>query len=107
MTETNVRGLLFGLPQHKRNPCQVCFLATKMSGETPSDNYNSFQEFLDEHQYSRAGVRRYEWIFGETFISSGGLQTTKVCFTSIFSVPLVFIMMRAVHGANLQTPHRS
>lgn len=69
----NVRAYI----KHKRNPCQVCFLATKMSGETPSDNYNSFQEFLDEHQYSRAGVRRYEWIFGETFISSGGLQTTK------------------------------
>lgn len=37
----------------------------------------TFQEFLDQQQYSRNGVRRYEWIFGETFVCTGGLATTE------------------------------
>lgn len=69
----NVRAYI----KHKNNPGQVCFLATKMSTSRTTDNYNSFQEFLDKKQYSQDGVRRYEWIFGETFLSSGGLDTTK------------------------------
>ncbi|KAG6465827.1 hypothetical protein O3G_MSEX015420 [Manduca sexta] len=36
----------------------------------------SFQEFLDNGQYSKNGVERYEWIFGETFLSSGGMAIT-------------------------------
>nr|XP_042902530.1 phosphomethylethanolamine N-methyltransferase isoform X2 [Parasteatoda tepidariorum] len=36
-----------------------------------------FQAFLDNKQYSRNGVRRYEWIFGKTFLSTGGMTTTK------------------------------
>jgi len=35
------------------------------------------QEFLDESQYKMSGILRYEWIFGDTFISTGGLQTTE------------------------------
>ncbi|KFM80231.1 hypothetical protein X975_01113, partial [Stegodyphus mimosarum] len=35
---------------------------------TSKDN---FQQFLDKKQYSRNGVRRYEWIFGKTFLSTG------------------------------------
>ena len=42
------------------------------------DAKDSFQAFLDKKQYSLSGVRRYEWIFGKTFLSTGGLTTTKV-----------------------------
>ena len=45
-------------------------------------DYNSaeFQKFLDEQQYSRNGILRYEKIFGEDFVSTGGITTTKVRF---------------------------
>ena len=45
-------------------------------------DYNSaeFQKFLDEQQYSRNGILRYEKIFGEDFVSTGGITTTKVCY---------------------------
>jgi len=35
------------------------------------------QEFLDNSQYKMGGILRYEWIFGHTFISTGGLETTE------------------------------
>ncbi|XP_075552919.1 uncharacterized protein LOC142585793 [Dermacentor variabilis] len=62
--------------KHKQNPCQVCFLAKKMRTDAVKD-FHSFQEFLDQRQYSRNGVRLYEWIFGNTFVSTGGLSTTE------------------------------
>ncbi|GBP00347.1 Phosphoethanolamine N-methyltransferase 3 [Eumeta japonica] len=34
------------------------------------------QEFLDNGQYSKHGLEKYEWIFGETFLSTGGMETT-------------------------------
>lgn len=44
-----------------------------------SGNYNAteYQKFLDQVQYSKNGVARYEWIFGEGYLSTGGLETTK------------------------------
>ena len=36
-----------------------------------------FQDFLDSVQYTMNGVKRYEWIFGETFLSTGGPRTTE------------------------------
>lgn len=47
-----------------------------MSTES-SNQYENFQDFLDEVQYSKQGVKRYEWIFGEGYLSTGGLETTK------------------------------
>jgi len=35
------------------------------------------QEFLDNNQYTLNGILRYEWIFGDSFISTGGLETTE------------------------------
>jgi len=32
--------------------------------------------FLDENQYTEEGIRRYEFIFGTTFVSTGGQETT-------------------------------
>lgn len=49
------------------------------------DAKDSFQAFLDKKQYSLSGVRRYEWIFGKTFLSTGGLTTTKVIENFSFS----------------------
>ena len=36
------------------------------------------QQFLDQNQYTTNNILRYERIFGETFVSTGGLQTTQV-----------------------------
>ncbi|XP_067121684.1 uncharacterized protein [Centruroides vittatus] len=74
----NVRSLRTYI-KYKKNPWQVCFLSVKMSGEQLSSatSHDNFQHFLDQQQYSRRGVRRYEWIYGETYLSTGGLETTK------------------------------
>jgi len=44
---------------------------------TSTGSYQNYQEFLDENQYTKHGLEKYEWIFGETFLSTGGLETTK------------------------------
>ncbi|XP_013184069.1 uncharacterized protein LOC106129915 [Amyelois transitella] len=36
----------------------------------------NYQKFLDQGQYSKHGLEKYEWIFGETFLSTGGITTT-------------------------------
>ena len=38
----------------------------------------NLRAFLDSVQYSRTGILRYERIFGPGFVSTGGLETTKV-----------------------------
>jgi phosphoethanolamine N-methyltransferase len=42
-----------------------------------SNYYENFQDFLDDVQYSKQGVKKYEWIFGEGYLSTGGLETTR------------------------------
>lgn len=42
-----------------------------------SDSSESFQAFLDGQQYTVAGIRHYEYIFGRTYVSTGGENTTK------------------------------
>ena len=41
-------------------------------------NENCSFQFLDGGQYQKNGILRYERIFGETFVSTGGEATTKV-----------------------------
>lgn len=60
----------------KGNPNQLCFLLKKMPYS--AQEYESFQAFLDENQYSRKSILRYERIFGPTYISTGGQETTNV-----------------------------
>ncbi|XP_053576004.1 uncharacterized protein LOC128665812 [Bombina bombina] len=62
----------------KKNQNQVCWLM-QMVPRVPEANqgYGTFQQFLDNHQYSRKGILRYEKIFGQGFVSTGGLETTK------------------------------
>ena len=38
----------------------------------------SMQEFLDNNQYNKSGILMYERVFGQGFVSPGGMTTTKV-----------------------------
>ncbi len=49
---------------------------TSLSAQENIDR--NFQKFLDNHQYTSRGILQYENIFGNEFISTGGLETTKV-----------------------------
>ncbi|GIX72831.1 phosphoethanolamine N-methyltransferase [Caerostris extrusa] len=68
-------GSLRSYIKHKNNSYQIYFLAKK--ADKRMDSKDNFQSFLDKKQYSRQGVRRYEWIFGKTFLSTGGMSTTE------------------------------
>jgi hypothetical protein len=35
------------------------------------------REFLDTQQYSTAGILKYERVFGDGFVSTGGVDTTR------------------------------
>jgi len=50
----------------------------KMNLSKDSKVDQELQTFLDNHQYSENGILRYERIFGETFISTGGKTTTSM-----------------------------
>ena len=39
---------------------------------------NCTQDFLNDGQYQRNGILRYEKVFGKTYVSTGGETTTKV-----------------------------
>jgi len=52
-----------------------------MSTTTKKDQ--EFQKFLDTQQYARKGILLYERIFGTTYISTGGEQTTRDFFTGL------------------------
>ncbi|XP_047330878.1 phosphomethylethanolamine N-methyltransferase-like [Impatiens glandulifera] len=52
---------------------QICWLWQKIS----SYNDRGFQKFLDNVQYKCNGILRYERVFGEGFVSTGGIETTK------------------------------
>ena len=52
----------------------------KMTSSKNNYNSDNFQKFLDEQQYNKNGILRYEMIFGETYVSTGGQDTTtKFC----------------------------
>ncbi|GFQ07279.1 phosphoethanolamine n-methyltransferase [Phtheirospermum japonicum] len=42
-----------------------------------SDDDRGFQKFLDNVQYKCNGILRYERVFGQGYVSTGGLDTTK------------------------------
>lgn len=48
---------------------QICWLWHKVK----SDDDRGFQQFLDNVQYKTSGILRYERVFGEGFVSTGGL----------------------------------
>lgn len=60
---------------NKRNQNQICWLWQKIESLGPGEK--NFQRFLDTSQYKLNGILRYERIFGEGFVSTGGKDTTQ------------------------------
>ncbi|XXG41616.1 hypothetical protein AAC387_Pa01g2048 [Persea americana] len=52
---------------------KICWLWQKVK----SINDRGFQQFLDNVQYKCSGILHYEHVFGEGYVSTGGLGTTK------------------------------
>ncbi|XP_057950513.1 phosphomethylethanolamine N-methyltransferase-like [Malania oleifera] len=59
--------------RNKKNQNQICWKWQKVS----SQDDRCFQRFLDNVQYKCNGILRYERVFGEGFVSTGGIDTTK------------------------------
>ncbi|KAF3776558.1 Phosphoethanolamine N-methyltransferase 3 [Nymphaea thermarum] len=59
--------------RNKKNQNQICWIWQKVRSTEDKD----FQRFLDNVQYNSNGIMRYERVFGEGFVSTGGLDTTK------------------------------
>ncbi|CAL9218135.1 unnamed protein product [Arabidopsis halleri] len=59
--------------KNKKNQNQICWIWQKVSLENDKD----FQRFLDNVQYKSSGILRYERVFGEGYVSTGGFETTK------------------------------
>ncbi|GJM93469.1 hypothetical protein PR202_ga10027 [Eleusine coracana subsp. coracana] len=49
----------------------------KNQNQVNSTEDRGFQRFLDNVQYKTSGILRYERIFGEGYVSTGGVETTK------------------------------
>ncbi|SOV24467.1 phosphoethanolamine N-methyltransferase [Plasmodium sp. DRC-Itaito] len=47
------------------------------------ENLSADKTFLENNQYTDEGVKVYEFIFGENYISSGGLEATKKILSDI------------------------
>uniref|UniRef100_A0A8C7TCC4 phosphoethanolamine N-methyltransferase n=1 Tax=Oncorhynchus mykiss TaxID=8022 RepID=A0A8C7TCC4_ONCMY len=62
----------------KNNQNQVCWLLEKVGRDTAcQEGFRTFQQFLDNQQYTRKGILRYEKMFGAGYVSTGGHSTTK------------------------------
>jgi phosphoethanolamine N-methyltransferase len=48
---------------------QICWIWQKVS----SQDDRGFQRFLDSVQYKSSGILRYERVFGQGFVSTGGI----------------------------------
>ncbi|KAM3350737.1 hypothetical protein ACQJBY_023050 [Aegilops geniculata] len=59
--------------KNKKNQNQICWLWQKVNSTEDRD----FQRFLDNVQYKTSGILRYERVFGQGFVSTGGIETTK------------------------------
>ncbi|XP_059144451.1 uncharacterized protein LOC131931640 [Physella acuta] len=57
---------------------EMIWLIEKVKKDNSQNHgFKSFKEFLDNQQYSSRGILLYEKIFGRTFVSTGGIETTK------------------------------
>jgi len=59
----------------KNNGNQVCFLFQKVKLES-YHGFKTLKEFFDHKQYTLNGILRYEKIYGDGFMSTGGKETT-------------------------------
>ncbi|XP_016493417.2 phosphoethanolamine N-methyltransferase 1 [Nicotiana tabacum] len=57
----------------KKNQNEICWIWQKVH----SANDRGFQYFLDTVQYKSNGILRYERVFGHSFVSTGGIDTTR------------------------------
>lgn len=58
----------------------MCWLMQKTSRSVVQQHqggFKTFQQFLDNQQYTRRGILRYEKMFGSGYVSTGGPSTTK------------------------------
>jgi phosphoethanolamine N-methyltransferase len=62
--------------KNKKNQNQICWIWQKVS----SENDRGFQRFLDNVQYKSSGILRYERVFGQGFVSTGGLGKSSIRF---------------------------
>jgi phosphoethanolamine N-methyltransferase len=66
----------------KQNQNQLCWKWKKVVTAEPRPA--EFRHFLDGQQYSTAGILKYERIFGDGFVSTGGAATTRdLCLTRL------------------------
>jgi len=63
--------------QMMSNSSEICWLVQKVP-VTSVHGFKTFQEFLDNEQYSRDSILRCERVCDEHFASIGGLETTEV-----------------------------
>lgn len=59
----------------KQNQNQVCWKWHKVVG--PTAEANASRHFLDGRQYTEEGIARYQAMFGDGFVSPGGIATTE------------------------------
>ncbi|XP_073676428.1 phosphoethanolamine methyltransferase isoform X3 [Garra rufa] len=70
----------YGFDMMKNNQNQLCWLMQKVRRDVVQQHqggFTTFQEFLDNQQYTRTGILRYEKMFGSGYVSTGGISTTK------------------------------
>ena len=61
-----------------QNHLDLYWILTRADTVTKFDEQlASYREFLDKTQYTEDNVRSYEWIFGDNFISPGGLNENR------------------------------
>jgi len=73
-TTTYAFDIIFVTPDRR---CEKTYFLFKKLESENHQGYKTLQEFLDAKQYTNNGIRRYEKIFGEGFVSTGGVDTTK------------------------------
>uniref|UniRef100_A0A5B7BB71 phosphoethanolamine N-methyltransferase n=1 Tax=Davidia involucrata TaxID=16924 RepID=A0A5B7BB71_DAVIN len=59
--------------RNKKNQNQICWIMQKVR----SEDDRGFQRFLDTVQYKSSSILRYERVFGQGYVSTGGIDTTK------------------------------
>ncbi|XP_056625381.1 phosphoethanolamine methyltransferase isoform X1 [Triplophysa dalaica] len=64
----------------KKNQNQLCWILQKVRRDVVEQHqggFSTFQQFLDNQQYTRRGILLYEKMFGSGYVSTGGPRTTK------------------------------
>ncbi|KAK2421910.1 S-adenosyl-L-methionine-dependent methyltransferase superfamily protein [Trifolium repens] len=59
--------------RNKKNQNQICWIWQKVK----SQDDRGFQRFLDSVEYNHKDILLYEHVYGQGFVSTGGLETTR------------------------------